>query len=135
MCRAISASDMPSPNWCARWSSPASADHLAKNLPVEAKRGRLIRRQRMAQFPVDLLQTIVIGLAELLDRDFGAADLGQRRAAEAAENVVDAPDRETAGEQRHHHAHDGAAHPIFGGLADTSKHMSNALKWWRFRCG
>ena len=55
----------------------------------------LFRRQRSADLAADLLQTIVIGLAELLELDFGVADLGEIGAAKAAENVVDAPDRES----------------------------------------
>ena len=79
----------------------------------------------MAELAPDQLQTILVGLPELLDRNFNAADFGESRLAEAVENIVDTPDRETAGEQRHDHAHCGAAEPIFGGFADTSKHEFN----------
>ena len=77
---------------------PGLGDHFAKHLPVETERLRLFRRQRAADLAAELLQALVVGLAELLDRDFGAADLGERRAAEAAENIVDAPDREARGQ-------------------------------------
>ncbi len=68
--------------------------HLAEHLPVEAERARLIGRDRTADLAADLLQTVGIELAELLDRDFGVADVGDRVLAEAAENIADAPDRE-----------------------------------------
>ena len=110
-------------------------DHFAEHLAVEAERLRLFRRQRMADLGLDLLHPILIGLAELGGRDFGRADFGQRRLAEAVENVVDAPDRETAGEKRHDHAHDGAAEPVFGGFANTSKHVSNAFELMPVRPG
>ena len=97
-------------------------DHLAQNLPRHAAGHRLVRRDHMAGLPAEHLQRVVVGLPELLDRDFGVTDLGERRAAEAAKNVVDAPDREAHSEQAHDHAHHGAAKPIGGGFADTSKH-------------
>jgi hypothetical protein len=43
------------------------------------------------------------------------------------EDVIDAPQREHACEQKHDRTHDDAAEPGIGGLADTSKH--DALLW------
>ncbi len=102
---------------------PGIHEHFAEHLPVEADLSRLFRRQRMADLMAEALQALVIDAPELVDRDFGAADLGERRAAEAAKDVVDAPDREARGKQAHDHAHHGAAEPISGGFADTSKHF------------
>ena len=87
-----------------------------------AERARLVRRDRAAELAAELLQALVVDLAELVDGDLGAADLGDGRAAEAAEDVADAPDREADGDQAEHDAHDGLAEPIAGGLAYTSKH-------------
>ncbi len=97
-------------------------DHLTEDAPVEAHGLGLFRRERPAHLAADLLQAIIIGLAELLDLDFGVADLGEIGAAEAAEDVVDAPDRKTEGQYAHNHTHDGAAEPVCGGVSDTSKH-------------
>ena len=52
------------------------------------------------------------------------ADIRQRGAAEAFENIVDPPDREGRGQKAHDHAHDNAAEPIRGGVPDTSKHKN-----------
>ncbi len=95
-------------------------DHFTKHLPVEAKRAGLVGRQRMTKLAADLLQAVVVGLPELVGRDFGLADARQGPLAEAVENVVDAPDRKAAGERGHDHGHDGAAEPIFGDFADAA---------------
>ena len=98
-------------------------DHVAQYLPIKAERIRLFRRQCAAELASDLLQPFVVQLAELLDLDFGTADLGERRTAKAAKDVVDAPDGKACGKQHHDRAHDGAAEPISGGVADSSKHF------------
>ena len=49
-------------------------------------------------------------------------DPDSARTAEAAENVLDAPDREADRDEAEHHAHDDPAEPVGGGSADTSKH-------------
>ena len=67
-------------------------NHFTKHLPIETERARLLGRERAAELASDLLQALVIDLPELLDRDFGAADLGERRAAITVKNIVDAPD-------------------------------------------
>ena len=91
---AISASDDAEPHLLRLLVERGLGDQLAEQLAVETERARLIRRDRTAELAAELLQAVVVDLAELLDRDFGAADLGDRGAAEAAENVADAPDRE-----------------------------------------
>src|SRR5207253_7606956 len=78
-----------------------------------------------AELAADLLQAILIGLSELLDRDFSIADLGETRAAEAPKDVVDAPNGKAARQQRHDRTHDTAAKPIFRGFANTPKHAAN----------
>ena len=60
--------------------------------------------------------------AERIDADFGAADLGDGRGAEAAEDVADPPDREADRDQAQDHAHNDAADPIGGRFLNTSKH-------------
>src|SRR5208282_3384658 len=69
---------------------PGLGDHFAEHLPIKAERARLFRRDYTAKLAFELLQAVVVGLPELLDRDFRAADLGDGRAAIATENVVDA---------------------------------------------
>src|SRR5262249_21226366 len=51
-------------------------DHLAERPLLETKGARLLRRDRPAQLPPELLQLFVVAYAELLDRDLCAADLG-----------------------------------------------------------
>ena len=104
-------------------------DHLIEQLPVEAQRLRLVGQDRPAQLAAELLQPVLIELAERLDPDFGAADLRERRLAEAAEDVADAPDREADGDQAQDHAHDGAADPIRGGSLNTSEHETVRFVW------
>ena len=42
-------------------------DELAEHLPVEAERARLVGRDRPAELAAELLQPVVVELAELLD--------------------------------------------------------------------
>ena len=60
----------------------------------------------------ELLQLVGIDLAELLGRNLGAADLGQRRLAESLEDVGDAPNAETDDQNAHHDGHDDLAEPV-----------------------
>ena len=64
-----------------------------------------------------LLQPIIVERAELLDRDLGAPDLGHGRAAEAAENVADAPNREADDQEAHDGGHHRFAEPIGRGVS------------------
>ena len=97
-------------------------NQFAQHLAVETYGFRFVRRQRPLDPIAGLMHPVVEGLAEYLDRNFDVADLGQRRATEVSEDVVDPPQREHRGQQTHDHAHDDAAEPIGGGFADTSKH-------------
>jgi hypothetical protein len=60
----------------------------------------------------ELLQLFRVDLAELLGRNLGLADLGERRLAEPLENVGDAPDCETDNQNAHHGGHDNLAEPV-----------------------
>jgi hypothetical protein len=51
---------------------------LLENLPIESEGTGLIHGQRPAELAAYLLQPFVVDLPELLGRDLGAADLGQR---------------------------------------------------------
>ncbi len=95
---------------------------LTEQLPVEAEAARLVGRDRPADPAADLLQLVGVILAKLLDRNFGAADLGHRIGAEAAENVADAPDREADDQAAHDDGHEGLADPGRSGFVDTAKH-------------
>ena len=97
-------------------------DELSGKLLFEAQRSRLIRRDRAADLTAQLLQAVVVDLAELIDGDLGRTDLGDGRAAEPAEDVADAPDREADRDQAEHQAHDSSSQPIAGSLANTAKH-------------
>ena len=104
-------------------------DDLAQQLPVEAQRLGLVGQDRAVQLAAELLQPVLVELAEGIDADFGAADLGDGGGAEAAENVADAPDAEADGDQAEDDAHDGAADPIGGGFVNTSKHETVRVVW------
>ena len=81
--RAISASQTLSRSCARPLVERGFGDQLAEQLPVEAQRPRLVRRDRAAELAAELLQPVLVELAELVDADFGAADLGDRRRAEA----------------------------------------------------
>ena len=87
-------------------------DGLLQHLAVEAERAGLLRRQRAAELTADLLQAVGVELTELIERNLGAADLGQGRLSESVENVGDAPDAETDDQYAHHHGHNGLAEPV-----------------------
>ena len=97
-------------------------DELTEQLTIETERARLVVRNRPAHALAELLQLVGVIGAELFDRDFGAADLGDGVDAEAAEDVADAPDREGDNQATHDDAHDGLAEPGGGGLVDTAEH-------------
>ena len=82
-----------------------------QQLPVEAEHAGLILRDRPADLARELLEVVVVELAELLDPDLGAADLGDRRTPEAAEDVADTPNREGKRNGAQDHRRDGAADP------------------------
>src|SRR6185437_13606358 len=65
---------------------------LLQHLAVETERARLLLRQRTAELPANLLQSIGVDLAEIVGRNLGAADLRERRLAKSPEDVGDAPD-------------------------------------------
>ena len=112
---------------------PGIVDHSEQHRAFETDRLGLFRRDRLADLAAELLEALVIGPAELLDRDFRAADFRQRGAAEAFENIVDPPDGEGRGQKAHDHAHDDAAEPIRGGVTDTSKHKNSFRSFPRRR--
>ncbi len=105
---------------------PGVIDQADEHRAVDPESLGLFGRNWPPKLPAELLHPLVIGAAELLDRNLRAADLRQRRSPEAPEDVVDAPDGEACGQKAHHHSHDGAAKPIRGGGANSSKHVSNA---------
>ena len=99
-------------------------DELAHELLVEAQQLGLIRCDRTAELAAELLDAIVVDLAELGDRDLGRADLRDGGLAESAEDVADSPDRKAYGDQAEDDPHDDPPEPIGGGLAHTAEHES-----------
>src|SRR6516162_3332514 len=89
---------------------------LADDPAVEACRARLVEGNVLADLPAKLLEAVPIEILELIDRNFGAADLGEGRSAEPAENIVDAPDREADNQEPHDDGQDNAPKPICGCL-------------------
>ena len=85
---------------------------LLQHLAVEAEGARLFLRQRPAELAADLLQPVVVDLAELVGRNLGAADPGQRRLPKSLEDVGDTPHAETDDQDAHHHGHDNLAEPV-----------------------
>ena len=78
---------------------------------------RLVGRDRPPDLAAKLLELVGIADAELVNRDLGAADLGDREYAEAAENIADAPDAEADDQEPDHRSHDGLADPIGRGFS------------------
>ena len=97
-------------------------DEFADDGAVVAARACLLHAERLTEATTELLQPIIVDLAELLDGDLGAADLGEGGAAKAAKNVADSPDREADHEEADHGGHDDLAEPVGRGFAQTSKH-------------
>jgi hypothetical protein len=87
-------------------------DRLLQHLPVDPERPRLVRRQRSAELPPNLLQPIGINLPEFVERNLGMPDLGQRRLPESPENIGNAPDAEADDQYPHHGGHDCLAEPV-----------------------
>ena len=87
-------------------------DGLLQHLAIEPKGTGLLRRQRTAELAAELLEPIRVDLAELVRRNLGAADLGQRRLAKSPEDVGNAPDSETDDQDAHHDGHDNLAEPV-----------------------
>jgi len=100
-------------------------NHFTEHLPVHAESACTVCRQRLTELAAKLLQAILVSLPEAFDRDFGIANLGEARAAEAAKNVVDPPNGKAAGQHRHDDTHDTAAKPIFRGFSNTPEHATN----------
>ena len=110
-------------------------DDLAEQLPIEAGGPRLVGQDGAVQLAAELLQPVLVELAERVHADFGAADLGNGGLAESAEDIADTPDAEADGNEAQDHAHDDAADPIGGGFVDTSEHENRSFCWvsGRFR--
>jgi hypothetical protein len=87
-------------------------NRLLQHLPVKPEGARLLHGQGAAELPAELLQLVGVDLAELLGRNLGSADLGQRRLSESLEDVGDAPDSKTDDQNTHHHGHDNLAEPV-----------------------
>ena len=85
---------------------------VLQHLAVEAELARLLRGQGTTEAAADLLQSVGVQIAELLGRDFGAADLRQGRLSKALEDVCDTPDAETDDQHAEHDGHHRLAEPI-----------------------
>ena len=85
---------------------------LLQHLAIKPERAGLIHGQRTAETAAELLQLVRVDLAELLGRNLGPADFGQRRLAKSLEDVGDAPDSETDDQNAHHDGHDRLAEPV-----------------------
>ena len=119
--RAISASRRRGRMPRARSSSAGFGDHLPQ-MPVEAERARLVRRDRPADLAAELLQPVVVDLAELLDAKSRCCRSWPRSSGRSRGKCRRCPRPRSLRIQAHHHAHDDAAEPIGGGFTDTSKH-------------
>jgi hypothetical protein len=87
-------------------------DGLLQHLAVDAEGTGLIHRQGTAELTADLLQLLGVELAELIGRNLGVADPGQRRLSEPAEDVGNTPNTETDDQHAHHHGHYDLAEPV-----------------------
>ncbi len=119
---AMSASETPSRNFFASSSSVVSADQLSEDLSVEAARSRLIGSNRPAGLTSQLLKAVVVELTELFNGNLGVAYCGYGVPAESAEDVANAPDRETDDKKAHDNSHDGFAEPGRRSFVNTAEH-------------
>ena len=87
-------------------------DGLLQHLPVDPEGASLFRGQRTAKTAAELLEPFRVDLAELIGRNLGLADLGERRLAEPLEDVGNAPNCETDNQNAHHGGHDNLAEPV-----------------------
>ena len=83
---------------------------MARSIP---SRPGFFRRHRLSGLAAEVLQILVIGLAELLAGDFHLAHLRQETRVEAPEYIGDSPDREADSQQ----ANQDFCDPALGGVA------------------
>jgi hypothetical protein len=107
--------------------------HLFEQLPIQAERASLLRRDRTAKLSLQLLELIAVGLPELLSRYLGVADGRNGSAPAAPEYVADTPDCEGEDQDADDGPHDGFAEPTIGRFAQTSEHCVTGLKRLRKR--
>ena len=89
--------------------------HPRQDLAVEAHGAGLLRRHRLTGAPDELLQLGLVVGAELVAGDLDVADPRHDDALAAAEDVVDAPDREADDQEAEQHGDDGLAEPGLAG--------------------
>jgi hypothetical protein len=85
---------------------------LSKQLLVVADGTRLVRRQRTPKLTRKLLETVVENLAELVARDFRAANFRHGVLCYTAENIANAPNAEADDDHAKDGSHDQLAEPI-----------------------
>jgi hypothetical protein len=85
---------------------------LLQQLAIDSEGAGLLRCQRTAKLPSDLLQLISVKLTKLVDRNLRVPERGLRRLTESPENVGNAPHPETDDQDAHHHGHYGLAEPV-----------------------
>ena len=79
---------------------------LLQHLTIEPEGACLFRRNRAPDLTLQLLQLVIVGLAELIGGDFHASNRRHCLSSTAAKDVGDAPDTESddqkADDGRHH---------------------------------
>ena len=122
---AISSFGRLRPSWRIFFVERGFGDHLTEQLPVQTERARLIGRDRLADLPDQLLQSVVVCCRNRSTPISVEPTLATRRGAEAAEDVADAPDRERDRDQAQQDAGDQAAEPVAGSVLNSAQHESS----------
>ena len=99
-------------------------DELRQNLPLQAHRPGLVRRQRPLELGLVALELVLVGGAHLLGRDRRLADRGNSRARSAAEKLLHAEDRDTRDQEGEDHREHDLAEPMLAGTANGLEHRT-----------
>jgi hypothetical protein len=100
---------------------------VGHDLLVDSEELGLLRGDHRAELPPEPLQLVVVGIANLIDRDLGIADLRDRGRSAGAENVPDAPDREAQDQNAEQDGGYDLADQALPGQAHSSKHREPVM--------
>ena len=101
------------------WSAAVGCSETSS---FHAERSGAVGGDALAGLALEALDLELVGVAERLGRDLHVADLGDRGAHAAPEDVVDAPDREADDQEAEQDGDDDLAEPALPRLAKALHH-------------